>query len=450
MVFARRAKMQLLAFIVISVSALSMIAIDYLKVPERLGIGRYSITVLMSDASGLHESTLVTLRGAPVGKVSRIDIADRGVRVRLDLSDGVRVPVSTRVQVHSASAAGEQYVDLIPPTGGPPYLSSGGILTADHVTPLQSTGELVDSATRLAASVDPKEVETVLRELAAGLDGSAENWRRLVASSLTVTHGVRANLGSTTGLLDGLAGFLRTQDAVVPDLTAAAHGLDSVTRVVRTSQPDLATILDNGGTTLDAVSAVVQENAGDLGLLLHDLASTGQVVKTYLPGVEQVLVIYPATISSLIAATTPAGGAAPGSVHLGFRANVNQPPQCTDGFLPIKDERAYGDYTTRTPMLANLYCHASPDDPRDVRGARNYPCLNAPGRRAASVEECLGRPIGSLKDPLALADRAGTGTYRPDTSRVLTGDGLTFLLGSSFGLDGQKGQVPSWRSLVLP
>jgi phospholipid/cholesterol/gamma-HCH transport system substrate-binding protein len=42
------------------------------------------------------------------------------------------------------------------------------------------------------------------------------------------------------------------------------------------------------------------------------------------------------------------------------------------------------------PTPTDLYCKAVPSDPRVVRGARNTPCLNAPGRRGASPSDCLG------------------------------------------------------------
>jgi hypothetical protein len=35
-----------------------------------------------------------------------------------------------------------------------------------------------------------------------------------------------------------------------------------------------------------------------------------------------------------------------------------------------------------------LYCKLPQDSPIDVRGARNYPCVEHPGKRAATVQEC--------------------------------------------------------------
>lgn len=448
MILTRITKLKLLAFVALSGLSLGLIAFNYLGVRQALGVGRYTVAIELSDGSGLHESTTVTYRGAPIGKISHLAITRDGVRAKLDLDADFRLPTSSRVQVHSASAAGEQYVDFVPSSSGPPFLDDGDVVTADRVRPMQSTGELVDSVTRLASSVDPRDVEILLRELSTGLDGSAAAWRTLVTSSLTITDGLNRDLAATTGLLEGLAEFLKTQDKILPDLSASTYDLESVTQQVLSGKSDLETIVDDGVDVVDEVNAIVDENAGDLRILLHDLTSTGQVVKTYLPGAQQVLLIYPAVISGLISASTPEEGAAPGSVKLGFRPNINVPPHCTEGFLPIKDQRAYGDLTTR-PMRPDLYCDVPHDDPRDVRGARNNPCFNVPGRRAASVEECLGREIGTVDHPLPPSMRAEIGTYRADTSRVVTDQGMTFRLGESFGGKANERTLP-WQKLLAP
>lgn len=443
----RVTKVQLLAFVAISMSALSLIAVNYMKVPEMLGAGRYFVTVVMPDATGVHPSTLVTLRGSPIGSVSDIAVRPGEVRVRLALDSDVAVPATSRVFVRSASAAGEQYIDLVPRSSRPPFLASSDVLTSDRVTPLQSTGDLVDGATRLAASIDPADVETVLRELSTGLEGSSEEWRSLFTSTRTITGQLDANVHEMTGLIDGLSAFLKTQRKTLPDFESSARHLDPWTEAVRGSKSDIRDILEEGADTLDTASAILRENAGDLELLLTDLSSTGQVLKVYLPGLEQILVIYPAVISSLIGATTESGGAEPGSVHLGFRPNVEQPPHCTEGYLPLKDQRDYHDYTTRLPLRQDLYCQVPHDDPRTVRGAHNMPCYNAPGRRAGSVEECLGRKIGSITNPLSPDSQSAAGTYRPDTKRATTADGQTFMLGQSF--DGAKG-AQEWSSYLQP
>ena len=68
-----------------------------------------------------------------------------------------------------------------------------------------------------------------------------------------------------------------------------------------------------------------------------------------------------------------------------FALTIGDPPSCTVGFLPPSQWRSPEDQTTvDTPD--GLYCKLPQDSPISVRGARNYPCIEHPGKRAPTVE----------------------------------------------------------------
>jgi phospholipid/cholesterol/gamma-HCH transport system substrate-binding protein len=71
-----------------------------------------------------------------------------------------------------------------------------------------------------------------------------------------------------------------------------------------------------------------------------------------------------------------------------FKLNLNLPPICSTGFLPPQQQRVpnFEDYPDRP--AGDLYCRVPQDSPFNVRGARNYPCLTVPGKRAPTVKMC--------------------------------------------------------------
>ncbi len=70
-----------------------------------------------------------------------------------------------------------------------------------------------------------------------------------------------------------------------------------------------------------------------------------------------------------------------------FALTINDPPPCTVGFLPPSQWRNPADEEiVDTPD--GLYCKLPQDSPIAVRGARNYPCMGHPGKRAPTVELC--------------------------------------------------------------
>jgi hypothetical protein len=94
-----------------------------------------------------------------------------------------------------------------------------------------------------------------------------------------------------------------------------------------------------------------------------------------------------------------------------FAITVNDPPACTVGFLPPSQWRSPADTTTiDTPD--GLYCKLPQDSPIAVRGARNYPCMGHPGKRAPTVEICNSdKPF----EPLAMRQHIfGTAPLDPN------------------------------------
>ena len=59
------------------------------------------------------------------------------------------------------------------------------------------------------------------------------------------------------------------------------------------SDADLRKVIDNGSATATQLRTFIEDNRVDLGELINNLVTTGDVVVKHLDGVEQILVIYP-------------------------------------------------------------------------------------------------------------------------------------------------------------
>jgi phospholipid/cholesterol/gamma-HCH transport system substrate-binding protein len=75
-------------------------------------------------------------------------------------------------------------------------------------------------------------------------------------------------------------------------------------------------------------------------------------------------------------------------IYLDFNLNLNLPPPCNTGFLPVQQQRipVREDYPDRTD--GELYCRIPQNSDMNVRGVRNTPCETKPGKRAPTVEMC--------------------------------------------------------------
>jgi phospholipid/cholesterol/gamma-HCH transport system substrate-binding protein len=104
----------------------------------------------------------------------------------------------------------------------------------------------------------------------------------------------------------------------------------------------------------------------------------------YHKSIEQLLVVLPA----LFAAITTAAGGEPQDegAKLDFKIDIDPPP-CNTGFIPPPLIRTPADTTVRE-IPTDMYCKVAQNDATTVRGARNYPCQEFPGKRAPTVALC--------------------------------------------------------------
>ena len=66
--YSRTTRIQLWVFAVVTVLAVGAIALLYVRVPARLGIGTYEVTANFVAGCGLYENANVTYRGVQAGR----------------------------------------------------------------------------------------------------------------------------------------------------------------------------------------------------------------------------------------------------------------------------------------------------------------------------------------------------------------------------------------------
>ena len=154
----------------VSVLAMSLLGVRYLEIPEGFGIGRFDVTVPISHASGLYPNAPVTYRGVQVGKVSQVNLTERGTVATLSLEDGSDVPASTRVEVRNGSVIGEPFLNLVADAGTDGRnLREGDRIPGNRVTLPVSTGAFLTEVRDLVDSIPTDALRTSLGESATAL-----------------------------------------------------------------------------------------------------------------------------------------------------------------------------------------------------------------------------------------------------------------------------------------
>jgi len=145
----------------------------------------------------------------------------------------------------------------------------------------------------------------------------------------------------------------------------------------------LRTGLRQAAPAADAVTAVFGDVRESLPQTLANVAIVADLFKRYNKGTEQLLVAFPQA-----GAVAQTGTIFENEGLLHFALSINQPPPCLTGFLPASEWRSPAD-TSMKDLPKNVYCKIPKDFQGNVvRGARNLPCVDVPGKRAATPTEC--------------------------------------------------------------
>lgn len=412
----RFVRIQLIIFTIASVVGVVVMVFDYMQVPTLLGLGRISVKLELPASGGLYRFSNVTYRGIQVGKVTDLEImAVNRVEATLSLDISPKIPANLVAEVRSISAVGEQYVDLKPRTNSPPYLHNGSIIALDDTTIPQQVGPMLDQVSALVNSIPKHELGALLDESFKAFNGAGYDLGSLLDSSAAVSGDLAPASDRVRSLIDDSAPLVDSQVQTTDAIRVWARSLAGITEQVASDDRQMRTLLRSGPGSAQEVARLLNQVKPTLPILLANLSTVGQVGVTYNPSLEQLLVLLPPYVAST--QTYARVDNNPTGLPQGeFALTLGDPPSCTVGFLPPSQWRS-PEETTTVDTPDGLYCKLPQDSPIAVRGARNYPCMGHPGKRAPTVQICNSdKPY----EPLAMRQHA-LGPYPLDPNLIAQG-----------------------------
>ncbi|MGH8961193.1 MAG: MCE family protein [Jatrophihabitantaceae bacterium] len=415
-------KIQLIIFVIMTLVGVSYVSAEYVGLFKGFGKDACTISAEFPDSGGIFTNAEVTYRGVTVGRVGQLHLIDKGVKVDLNLSDcsHPKVPVSTSATVSDRSVIGEQYVNLIPPNGNGPYMHGGEVITMDHTSVPIATKQLLTDMDALVQSVDIPSLQTTVRELGEAFANRGQALGSLLDSTNNLLVTAQQNLPTTIALIKSAGKVLDTQLAEAQPLQSFTHSLNLLSQQLKQSDGDIRNLLDNGPGNLSVISQFVTDNKTDLGLILANLATTGQTLVRHLDGIEQILELFPVLAAG--GQTSLRSGGSCGSETcgaLGFILQAqNDPKDCGD---PKKGSEGYGGTKIRQPSETGpqapntaAHCTAPPSSGTDVRGSANVPGGDPISNSGGEV----AYPRVTTQNTLRLGDVGGRASILGDRSWI--------------------------------
>ncbi|WP_445168032.1 MCE family protein [Mycolicibacterium sp. Dal123E01] len=375
-------KRQLVVFGVLTVVALLVLGWYFLRLPTLAGIGQYELKADLPSSGGLYRTANVTYRGITIGKVTEVEPTENGVRATMSISDKYKIPVDASANVHSVSAVGEQYLDLVSDGHAGKYFAAGQTVTKSTVP--EEIGPALDAANRGLAALPADKIPVLLNETAQAVGGLGPSLQRLVDGTQALVTDFKTNIQDVNDIIQNSPAVIDSQIDSSNAIQRWSANLNTIASQTAAQDQALRSGLRQAAPTADAVNAVFSDVRDALPQTLANLEIVLDMLKRYNKGVEQSLVLLPQGASVAQSVSAPY----PGQAALDFGLTINQPPPCLTGFLPASQWRAPAD-TRPMPVENGLYCKIPKDTPANVvRGARNFPCADIPGKRAATPMEC--------------------------------------------------------------
>ena len=348
---------RLMALVVVAVAAFAYIAFDVVR--WRLGAQDFPVTVVLPRAGGIYSEAVVTYRGVTVGRVTALHLTPTDVKVELEITPGTRIPVDTSASVRELTAAGEQYLDLVPRTAAPPYLHAGSVIK-DHVAVPVAVGTVLANTGSLLQSLNPADVQTIDQALATGFGGTGADLREIVVAGQTVIGALEQAEPATVQLIVGGQTVLGFLNATHGALSQFSQSLDQLSAQLKSSNSDIVALLANGAASTAQVSQLLSQYSGSFQGSIDNLATVGNVGEAQQQAMQALFEVLP-VFAGRIGAT-----ANNGRINVQLYINSTS-PVCTypPGSLTEPTQ------ATGAPNLG-LSC-PSPGPGLLVRGANNAP-----------------------------------------------------------------------------
>ncbi|MFI6521959.1 MCE family protein [Spirillospora sp. NPDC050679] len=369
MILKRGVKIQLIAFALITIIGVTVVSVNYIGIGRGVLGREYTAYVDLTDSGGVFTNAEVTYRGIPVGRVGPIQLTRDGIKVKLVLERGKRIPrEGTAAIVANRSAVGEQYIDLQPSKNTGPYLDQGDPYTIPRqLTKLPvSTAELLRNVDNLVSSVNPQHLGTIVDELDKAFSGSATDLQKILDDTDRLLETADRSFPATKELLDNSRTVLDTQRSQGANIRGFARNLNELTTSLRNDDPALRSTIDATPGAVTQANGLINDLAPTLPVLLANMTTTGQVIASRKAGLRSLLILYPVAVAGAFT-VTPGDG----TQHLGLALNIDHPAPCTKGYENVK--RRWPQFTDRKAPRLDVGCKEPKQGPAAVRGSRNVP-----------------------------------------------------------------------------
>ncbi len=341
-VITRRTKLQLLAFLAVSLLGISYLGFNYVGLDRVLLGSGYDVAADFEDSGGIFVNAEVTYRGVAVGRVSDMELTDDGVRVVMTIEPDAEPDPGRRRGPGRQPQRGGGAVRRPPPGARRRPLPGGrrGHPAGPHSIPIP-VEQLLLNVDQLANSIDEENLRIVVDELGRAFAGAGDDLGRLIDNGDLLLARAEESLPQTLRLITDGQTVLDTQVDSRSAIRAWARDLRQVTDTLVELDPEFRELVVNAPDAGAALEQLIRDAGPGLGGLVRNLDILNRVQLPRMDGIRQMLVTYPDVVSGGFTVVRRDEDGVLRS-HFGFVPNPGEPHSCTSGYVPTSSTRGAG------------------------------------------------------------------------------------------------------------
>ncbi|HWL66290.1 MAG TPA: MlaD family protein [Actinomycetota bacterium] len=377
----KRVKINMVAFLVLSLGFSYWLATQVLSSLQ----DRITVAVELDDAGGVFTSQEVTYRGITVGQVGKMSVIEDGVRIELDINAANKIPKEDlEARVMFKSAVGEQFVDLLPASSGPPFLQDGDVIPKGNTTIPVSTQELLTTVEAVLRGVPPEALKGAVDALGKGLTGRGPDLATIIESSADIAEVFADRSGELEGILrNGTQvgeAFLDSRE----DFATAIRELATVSEILSSNTANLERLMREGNLTSREVVRLLREHNRGANDFLSDIAEINKIQAAHGDDLDHLLRFLPSGLNGV----NNTFESDTGLVRFSLVNDTNSPacsygtarqsPSDRNTGLPPKNARCEQSGQADTPASSDQPTSNQPSEDVPVPGIGSLPIDDAP------------------------------------------------------------------------
>ena len=170
----------------------------------------YTVSADVEQAPNLFEGGRVMVRGVEVGEITDVTPRPAGVRITMQIDEGVKIPADAHLTIVPITVISDRYVQFAPAYTNGPLLQEGDHLTASRTSIPAELDDVLKQLKELLATIEPKEGEKrgplakLVRDVDFIVRGKTSDLQGSIRNSASVLENLAASSNEINGLIRNL------------------------------------------------------------------------------------------------------------------------------------------------------------------------------------------------------------------------------------------------------